>query len=84
MAFYGYAVQQRRGKICQTSIRHTKIVIAISTQGASTHEDKLVEETLSKNFTRTRPQRLIGDMAYNSDPLDQVLRKKKIEMIAAL
>ena len=56
--------------------------IAISTHEASTHEVKLVEETISKCFTPTKPKRLIGDMAYDSDPLDKVLRKKRIKMIA--
>ncbi|RWZ82484.1 MAG: IS5 family transposase, partial [Hydrotalea sp. AMD] len=56
--------------------------IAISTHEASTHEIKLVEKTISKRFTRTKPKRLIGDMAYDSDPLDKILKGNRIKMIA--
>lgn len=56
--------------------------ISISTHEASTHEIKLVEKAISKCFTRTKPKRLIGDMAYDSDPLDKTLKKRHIKMIA--
>jgi transposase len=56
--------------------------IAIRTFGASTHEVKLVEETLNSRFIKTQPQRLIGDKAYDSDPLDNKLKKRKIDLIA--
>jgi len=56
--------------------------VAISTHEASVHEIKLVEETISKCFSPTKPKRLIGDMAYDSDPLDKALRKRKIRLIA--
>ena len=56
--------------------------VAISTHDASPHEVNLVKETLSKSFIRTKPKRLIGDMAYDSDPLDKELKKQKIKMIA--
>jgi transposase len=56
--------------------------VAISTHGASPHEVNLVKETLSKGFTKAKPKRLIGDMAYDSDPLDRELKKLKIKMIA--
>ena len=58
------------------------IPISIWTTGASTHEVKLVEETISRRFIREKPQRIIGDMAYDSDPLDKALQKKKIKLIA--
>ena len=43
---------------------------------------KLVEDTLEKRFTEEKPERLIGDRAYDSDPLDESLEKQGIEMIA--
>lgn len=58
------------------------IPISIWTTGASTHEVKLVEETIEKRFIKERPQRIIGDMAYDSDPLDKRLKRKKIKLIA--
>jgi transposase len=42
----------------------------------------LVEDTLEKRFIEERPERLIGDRAYDSDPLDASLQKHGIEMIA--
>jgi transposase len=56
--------------------------LAISVGSASPHEVKLVEDTLDKRFTEEMPERLIGDRAYDSDPLDESLQKQGIEMIA--
>jgi transposase len=41
-----------------------------------------VEETLEKRFITEKPQRLIGDRAYDSDPLDKILQEQGIQMIA--
>ncbi len=38
---------------------------------ASPNEATLVESTLQRRFLRETPERLIGDKAYDSDPLDQ-------------
>jgi len=43
---------------------------------------KLVEETLEKRFTEEKPERLIGDRAYDSDPLDERLQQQGIQLIA--
>ena len=56
--------------------------LAISVGSASPHEVKLVEDTLDKRFTQELPERLIGDRAYDSDPLDERLRQQGVEMIA--
>ena len=56
--------------------------IAISIGSASPHEVKLVETTLKARFTKVRPKRLIGDRAYDSDPLGERLRQQGIQMIA--
>jgi transposase len=43
----------------------------------------LVEQTLRSRFVDDVPQRLIGDKAYDSDPLDErLLRDYGIELIA--
>ena len=41
-----------------------------------------MEETLDKRFTEEMPERLLGDRAYDSDPLDMSLQKQGIAMIA--
>ncbi len=60
----------------------TGLPIAISVESASPHEVGLVERTLACRFTKQHPTRLIGDRAYDSDPLDERLRKQGIELIA--
>ncbi len=57
--------------------------IACGVASASPFETQLVEATLQQRFTSAQPQRMIGDTAYDSDPLDRELwRKYRIRMIA--
>lgn len=60
----------------------TGIPVAIHAASASPHEVTLVEATLEQRFVEDKPERLIGDLAYDSDPLDKALAKQDIEMIA--
>ena len=57
-------------------------VLSVSVQSASPHEVKLVERVLEERFIDALPERLIGDKAYDSDPLDGSLTQQGIEMIA--
>jgi transposase len=50
--------------------------VAVHVASASPHETKLVESTLQQRFLRQTPRRLIGDRAYDSDPLDARLRER--------
>jgi transposase len=56
--------------------------LAVYTSAARAHEVTLVEDTLAENLTGEPPRRLIGDKAYDSDPLDAELAGASIEMIA--
>jgi transposase len=56
--------------------------LAVHTTSASPHEVTLVTATLAQSAVDEFPRRLIGDKAYDSDPLDQELAKADIEMIA--
>lgn len=56
--------------------------LAVHTAAASPHEVTLVEATLAETLTVGRPRRLIGDRAYDSDPLDQKLAAQGVELIA--
>ena len=56
--------------------------VAVYTESASPHEVRLVEQTLLARFTDERPGKLIGDKAYDSDPLDEKLAEFETEMIA--
>ena len=42
----------------------------------------LVSDTLDQRFVAEPPTKLIGDRAYDSDPLDEALAAAGIEMIA--
>ena len=57
----------------------TLVVYAAS---ASPHEVSLVEDTLAEVLTAERPERFIGDKAHDSDPLDEELAERGIELIA--
>lgn len=56
--------------------------VAIWAGAANTHEVKLVETTIDAKYVDTRPEILIGDQAYDSDPLDNKLKKRKIKLVA--
>ena len=56
--------------------------LAVHTTSASPHEVSLVTDTLLESFVDEFPERLIGDKAYDSDPLDEELATAGIEMIA--
>ena len=43
----------------------TGLPVAVYTESASPHEVRLVEQTLGARFTDERPQKLIGDKAYD-------------------
>jgi transposase len=49
---------------------------------AHPHEVTLVEATLTETLTVGRPRRLIGDRAFDTDPLDQTLAAQGICLIA--
>jgi transposase len=57
--------------------------IAVYLASASPHETKLVEPTLQSCCAPQLPKRLMGDLAYDSDPLDEELRQNHgVELIA--
>ena len=60
----------------------TGFPVALSVGSASPHVVRLVEETLDKRLVDEKPERLIGDRAYDSDPLDIRLAEQGIQMIS--
>ena len=75
----------RRGKgskIMAISDGHG-LPLAVHVASASPHETKLVEPTIERRFLAETPKRLIGDRAYDSDPLDAQIRERfGVQMIA--
>lgn len=57
--------------------------VAVCLASASPHEVKLVEQTLDNMLIDEAPELLIGDKAYDSDPLDERLRRERgVELVA--
>ena len=57
--------------------------VSIVVASASPHEVTLVEETVNHAFAPVLPERMIGDKAYDSDPLDaQLADHWGVELIA--
>ena len=56
--------------------------LSVSTHAANHHEVRLVQLCFDFYMIEAKPEILIGDRAYDSDPLDDDLRKDGIEMIA--
>lgn len=57
--------------------------LAVGIESGQRNEQKLVVGTLKKSFLRKQlPKILIGDKAYDSDPLDAELATMGIEMIS--
>jgi Transposase DDE domain len=54
----------------------SSIPLALHTESASPHEVTLVEATLASGFLKENPDRLVGDRAYDSDPLDEALKEQ--------
>jgi transposase len=74
----------RRGKgvkIMAIVDRHG-LPLSVSTHAANHHEVTLVQLSFEFYMIEAKPQNLIGDKAYDSDALDEPLKKHGIEMIA--
>ena len=59
------------------------VPVSVSTSSASPHEVKLVDDTLDACFLKNVPEKITGDMAYDSDSLDKRLADERgVELIA--
>ena len=56
--------------------------LAVYTDSASPHEVRLVGKTIDQRLITEKPEKLIGDKAYDSDPLDEEMSALGIEMIS--
>ena len=56
--------------------------VAVDTMSASPHESKLVQSLFDFMLTSVTPDRLIGDKAYDSDALDDLLAAEGTDLIA--
>ncbi len=76
-----YKRQTKRGKgtKCMVLVERQGIPLGICLAAASPAEVTLVHQTLAARVTprRRQPHRLIGDRAYDSDPLRERLAKRR-------
>ena len=56
--------------------------VAAHAAPANPHEVTLAQDAVEQRFTEDIPERLIGDLAYDSDPLDAKFAEQGIELIA--
>jgi transposase len=56
--------------------------LSVSTHAANHHEVRLVQLSFEFYMIEAKPENLIGDRAYDSDALDNELKKDGVEMIA--
>ena len=56
--------------------------LSVSTHAANHHEVTLVQWSFEFYMIEATPEHLIGDKAYDSDPLDAELKVEGVEMIA--
>jgi transposase len=71
-----------KGTKIQVVVDGKGLPLGASVASADTGEPQMVQQTLNLFADETQPERLIGDKAYDSDPLDAVLSELGIEMIA--
>ena len=68
-------------KIMAIVDRHS-LPLAVSTHTANHHEVPLVQLSFEFYMIEAKPEKLIGDRAYDSDKLDEELREGSVEMIS--
>jgi transposase len=56
--------------------------LAVSTHAANHHEVTLVQLSFDFYMIEAKPENLVGDRAYDSDKLDEQMKKEGIEMIS--
>src|SRR5262245_4976170 len=76
------ATKRGKGMKIMAIVDRHGLPLSVSTHAANHHEVRLVQLCFDFYMIAAKPANLIGDRAYDSDPLDEELRKDGIEMIA--
>jgi len=71
-----------KGTKVQVVVDGQGLPLGVSVAAADSGEPQMVQQTLALFDDASQPERLIGDKAYDSDPLDALLLDLGIEMIA--
>jgi hypothetical protein len=67
----GAPTRKRHEKLCDCG--SPGLPLSVSTHAANHHEVRLVQLCFDFYMVEAKPENLIGDRAYNSDPLDEEL-----------
>src|ERR1700756_1664272 len=76
------ATKRGKGMKIMAIVDRHGLPLSVSTHAANHHEVRLLQLCFDFYMIEAKPENLIGDRAYDSDPLDAELRKDGIEMIA--
>ena len=76
------ATKRGKGMKIMAIVDRHGLPLSVSTHAANHHEVRLVQLCFDFYMIEAKPENLIGDRAYDSDPLDAELRRDGIEMIA--
>src|SRR6266853_763968 len=76
------ATKRGKGMKIMAIVDRHGLPLSVSTHAANHHEVRLVQLCFDFYMIEAKPETLIGDRAYDSDPLDDDLRKDGIEMVA--
>jgi transposase len=76
------ATKRGKGMKIMAIVDRHGLPLSVSTHAANHHEVRLVQLCFDFYMIEAKPENLIGDRAYDSDPLDAELQKDGIEMIA--
>lgn len=71
-----------QGSIVMTIVDSHGLPLAVSTHAANHHKVRLVQLTFDFYMFEAWPEKLIGHGAYDSDPLDEELKEKGIDLVA--
>ncbi len=73
-----------KGRGCKIAVLLDRkgMVHSICLDAANRHDIAMVLPCLAERFTYRKPKRIVGDKAYDSNPMDKKLRAKGIELIA--
>jgi hypothetical protein len=76
------ATKRGKGMKIMAIVDRHGLPLSVSTHAANHHEVRLVQLCFDFYMIEAKPENLIGDRAYDSDPLDEELQNEGIEMIA--
>ena len=80
MLLTSFATEVGKGMKIMAIVDRHGLPRSVSTHAANHHEVRLVQLRFDFYMIEAKPENLIGDRAYDSDPLDEELRRDGIEI----